>query len=176
MKITDNILHSSVEQIADYLIEAGISSSKLIGTYGNSFIPDGAVIKFTDFEIKGERETVVDGVKIPSTRYIQLITDKGYVCSLSRLQASVFIGDPENGITEIQSGIHKGKFFLKTNTTPNPFLMGNQASALKKLVGKSFLCNHISGFRSIYCSEGYHSIDELQIEPYTICKLTEYKS
>lgn len=165
MKLTE-ISSKSVSEIEAILESEGISKKKLSEARENSFIPEGEV-KFASFDFAGE--PAKEGKK--STRYVKLITDKGHTCSLSRLQGSLFIGsDVKSAISEIKTGNNAGKYFLKSNTTPNTFLSGNQAQALKTLTSKTFVCEHIKGLRSVY--DDYFSAEEVKTEPYTIFALT----
>lgn len=173
MKLTE-ISSKSVSEIEAILEAEGISKKKLSEARETSFIPEGEV-KFVAFDIAGEPEKkdANGNVTERSTRYVKLITDKGHVCSLSRLQGSLFVGsDVESGISEIKTGNNAGKYFLKNNTTPNTFLSGNQAQAMKTLIGKTFVCEHIKGLRSVYDENGYFSAEEVKTEPYTVFALT----
>ena len=174
MKITE-ITSKSIETLTAELKASGISEKKLDQARETSFLSEGEV-KFVDYSINGDDATE----KQQSTKYICLTTDKGETVSMSRLQASLFIPQTEEvaeetlkAVARINGGTHEGKFYLKTNTVINPFLQGNQASALKKLVGKTFICKHIPGLQSVYKSEGYFSAEEVETKTVTLFQLIQ---
>ena len=137
MKMSE-INSKTVEQLTTMLEGEGISKAKLSEARESSFLPEGETIKFVEFEVKGELGGKDEnGNEKQNTRYIQLRTDKGHICSLSRLQASNFIGTIDDscfGEIKKETSPIKGSFFLKTNTVANPFLQGNQAQAIKNLL------------------------------------------
>lgn len=179
MKMTE-INSKTVEQLTAMLESEGISKAKLSEARESSFLPEGETIKFVEFEVKGEAgETDTDGNVIKqSSRYIQLKTDKGTACSLSRLQAANFIGEiTPDSLMEIkkEGSPLKGSFFLKTNTVANPFLQGNQAQAIKNLLNKEFTVSHINGVRGKFNAEGQWDKDSYETEAYTLYRLQPVK-
>ena len=178
MKISE-INSKTVDQIVALLENEGISKSKLSEARESSFLPENEPIKFVEFEVKGDAEEkdATGIITKQGSRYVQLKTDKGHVCSLSRLQASNFVGEitPEAFIEIKKEGTLKGSFFLKSNTTPNAFLQGNQAQALKNLLNKEFVIKHIPGIRGKFIKEGQWDKDNFETEAYTLYQLQPTK-
>ena len=176
MKISE-INSKSAVQVATILENEGVSRSKLSEARESSFLPENEPIKFVEFEVKGDHEEkdATGEIIKNNSRYVQLKTDKGYVCSLSRLQASNFVGElkPEALVEIKKEGSLKGSFFLKPNTTPNAFLQGNQAQALLNLLNKKFVVKHIPGIRGKYVPSGQWDKDTFETDPYTLYQLQQ---
>lgn len=179
MKMTE-INSKTVEQLTAMLESEGISKAKLSEARESSFLPEGETIKFVEFEVKGDAEVkdASGNVTTKNSRYIQLKTDKGYGCSLSRLQASNFVGEvTHEAIGEIKKELSelKGSFYLKTNTVANAFLQGNQAQAIKNLLNKEFVVKHIPGVKGKYVPAGQWDRDTFETDPLILFALESVK-
>ena len=179
MKLTA-ISTKSIDTLAAEMLENGISSKKLGEAREPSYLSEGE-IRFVEYGYEGEpAEKDAEGnITKQSTRFIKLITDKGESCSLSRLQASFFQAEDmtpealESKMMEVKNGKNAGSFFLPSNVTANPFLQGNQASAMLKLVNKTFVCKQIKGVQSVYKEDGYWTPAEVVTKPVTLFALTQ---
>ena len=114
----------------------GIKDAKLDKAQSASFLPSEGT--FTSLEFGGEEKANVNGEEV-DTRHMRVTfeTEKGIKgsISLSSLQASGFVGnEPQTAIVQSQ----KGKFYLKPNTTPNRWALGDQAILAETILGKDF--------------------------------------
>ena len=148
-----------VKELSAELLKMGIKNTKLEGAIGSVHLPSEG--KFVSFEVRGDEPKAGE----PDFRHIVVVTDKEDSISLSRLQLTAFGGSDEelkNNIMETgDTAKYPGTFYLKGNTTPNPQLTGNQAAALKKLIGKSFKAELVSLKRTKFIEGGISSMDEV---------------
>ena len=158
MKISE-IEAISLEDLTAQLEAKGISPRKLSGATVSSELPEGKVT-FTEYSVVN---TTIDDKE---SAFIVVHTDKGDKCTLSRLQAAIFKGTTEEAQKAIVATKKGDNYYLPTPEIVNPKLQGNQAAALKMLVGKTFNCKKVEGLRSTYKAEGYDSIEEVEIKPY----------
>ena len=165
MKI-ENFDKLSVSELAEKLKDLGISENRLDKAITGSFLPVGTV-EFIDFEVDNAGE---------QNAAIRVITKDGHSCSLSRIQRAGFMGEPKiENIAE--STRTPGRFYLRSNTTVNPQLTGNQAALLQKLIGKKYKSDKVTLKVTAYKEDGYNSPEEAfnAVVPYDTWKLTETK-
>lgn len=171
MKLIENITSVSVEELQVMLKENGISANRLDGAISVSYLPASGKFVFAKFDGYNEGDEMPDGkIAENNTRHIRLVTEKGEEISLSRLQMSGFVGEINKEIDIVESA--KKTFYLRSNSTPNAFISGNQAAALKKLIGKSFTAEPFPMKRSKYVPEGFKDPADVKIVAADTYKIT----
>jgi hypothetical protein len=174
MKIIENPTTLTVQEISDMASAEGVNSNRLDGAVSASFLPASG--SFTGFGFDGYKEGDVLGdgtVATQTTKHLRMITESGDSISLSRLQISGFEGAPDMENDVLESA--KGKFYLRSNCTPNPQLSGNQAAIVKKLIGKKFTAAPIKLIRTKYVEGGFSSKDEVKTVTADCYKVTLLK-
>lgn len=156
MKLAEKIAEKSIEEIVTLLKENGIKENRLNKAVAATYLP--GEVEFTDAEISGEEGFV----------HIRMITKSGDGISLGRLQAAGFVGEPtEKDVLKSRNDT----FYLRSNTTPNAWLSGNQAAALKKLIGKKFKTEKVTMLRTKFVDGGYDSIEAHETAPFDTYRL-----
>lgn len=170
MKIIEKFAELTTDELVEMAKEAGISTNRLDGAFGSTFLPEKG--KFVSVGFNGFKvgEIQPDGkAATENTKHIVLLTESGEQISLGRLQASGFVGEinPETDILESRTG----SYYLRSNTTPNPALTGNQIVVAKKLIGKNFTAKAIDLQRTKFVQGGYPSKDDHQTQIYKTYEL-----
>lgn len=174
MKIIENFNELDAEKLVEMAKEAGISTSRLDGAFGSTYLPEKG--KFVSVGFAGYKKDEIQADGTPAkdnTKHIVLVTETGEQISIGRLQASGFVGtiNPDTDILESRSNT----FYLRSNTTPNPSLGGNQILAAKKLVGKSFVSKPVEMVRTKFVQGGYSSREEHETAPYKTFELNNIR-
>ncbi len=154
MKIIENFDTMSAADLVKLAGEEGIAASRLDGAFGSTYLPEKGKFVSVAFDGYKAGETQPDGTAAKdNTKHLVLVTESGEKISIGRLQASGFVGAIDEEKDVIESS--KGTFYLRSNTTPNPALGGNQILAAKKLVGKMFVASPVELTRTKYVPGGY---------------------
>ena len=170
MKIIEKFEELSVEELTEQAKAEGISTNRLDGAFSSTFLPDKGKFEKVAFNGFNVGEIQPDGkAATENTKHIVLVTSTGEQISLGRLQASGFVGtiNPDTDILESRSG----SFYLRSNTTPNPALTGNQIVVAKKLIGKNFTAKPVELQRTKFVAGGYATKDEHQTQVYKTYEL-----
>lgn len=168
MKILSFDQNKSVDVLTQELETAGISKRRLSEANGASFLP--RIGKFEAYGIDGDTgknedgsSKIVDGKPVQSTVHVRIGTKNMLdSISLSRLQINLHVGNPT---MESLRETRDGSFFLPGNTIVNPALQGNQANAIKKLMGKWFVSEEVIGVGTAYVEGGLKDRDAVEFRP-----------
>lgn len=163
MKIIENLATLTVQQIAEMAKNAGVSENRLDRAVSASYLPE--IGSFTTAGFDGEKIEAdsTKGIEASNTTHIRVATASGDSISMSRVQLSGFDGEPDLEKDVLQSA--KDTFYLRSNCTLNPSLAGNQAVALKKMIGKHFVANEYTVKRSKFVNGGVTDRDQIEIVP-----------
>ena len=165
---------ATVADIEKMVKEEGIKESRLSGAFGASFLPKSG--KFESFGVDGEtgldekgQPKMVDGKPVQNTRHIRIGTANMLdSISLSRLQINLHVGgdiENEEAMRERLLLSRNNKYYLPGNHIVNPGLQGNQALAIKKMLGKWFVTSEVSGIGTNFVEGGFTSADQVQFKP-----------
>ena len=174
MKLIENFGEMSAAELVKLATDEGINASRLDGAFGSTYLPEKGKFVSVAFDGYKAGEIQPDGTAAKdNTKHLVMVTETGEKISIGRLQASGFVGAIDEKKDVIESS--KGTFYLRSNTTPNPALGGNQILAAKKLVGKMFVASPVELIRTKFVSGGYASREEHVTAPYKTYALSNIR-
>lgn len=133
---TIDLSEMSVDEIRTKLTELGVSSKKLDGAFGSTYLP----ATFTPTKILC-KQSDIDGNHVA---YV-VLSDGINEISLSRLTALILPIDAPIVVAPIEKGQYVGVRYLKNTINVNPQFAGDQSVIASRMLGVTYTTKKVEG-------------------------------